>query len=81
MVEKFSRELKLDAAQKDAVRAVLESRRESMRAFKKETGARFDEIRLSMDSEIKKVLTPEQQKAFDAMHERMAARRRRAEER
>jgi len=75
MLEKLSRGLNLDTAQKDAVRAVLDSQRTKMEALHQETSSKFNDIRLSFNAEIKKLLRPEQQKIFDAVAARWEARR------
>ena len=77
MLEKFSKELKLDAGQKEAVRVILESRRDEMKAFRQETHKKFDALRLAMHADIKKILTPEQQTRFAGMAARWESPRKR----
>jgi len=67
MLENLSRQLKLDPAQKDAMKKVLDSQHERLQAFHKETSAKFEEFRLSFEADVKKILTPEQQALFDKL--------------
>jgi hypothetical protein len=71
---KLSAELKLDAGQKEAVRAVLESYRAQMKALHDGSSKRFEEIRASMRSDVAKLLNPEQQLRFQDMQARWDAR-------
>lgn len=77
MLKKFDRELKLDAGQKAAVKAIITGHREKMMALHEKTSGAFQDIRLSMHGEIAKVLNPDQRKKFDEMKARWEARRRR----
>lgn len=74
MLENLSRELKLDGGQKDALKKVLDAQHERMLAFHKETSARFEEFRRSFESDVKKILTPEQQARFEALSARWQKR-------
>lgn len=77
MLKKFDRELKLDAGQKAAVKAIIAGHREKMMALHDKTSTAFHDIRQSMRAEIAKVLNPEQQKIFDEMKSRWEKRRNR----
>lgn len=70
---KFSSELKLEAGQQDAVKAVLESYRTQMKALHEDHAKRFEEIRTSMRNDIAKLLSPEQVKRFQAIQARWDA--------
>ncbi|OGS39331.1 MAG: hypothetical protein A2506_06015 [Elusimicrobia bacterium RIFOXYD12_FULL_66_9] len=73
-VEKLSRQLKLDAGQKDAVKVLLEADRVKFAALHDELMARFKTLRGESRTEIRKLLTPEQQVKFDEMTARLDAR-------
>ena len=70
-------ELKLDAGQKDAVKAVLETYRSQTKALHQETTAKFTQIRASMRQDVDKLLNPEQQKKFQEIQSHWDARRQR----
>ena len=75
VLQKFSRELGLDPKQQEAVKAVLERHREKTMALHKESGAKFEAIRLSLRTDIEPLLNPEQRAKFEAMIVRWDARR------
>ena len=75
LLNKFSSELKLDAGQQEAVKAVLESYRAQMKALHEGHAKRFGEIRASMHGDVAKLLNPEQLKRFQDMQARWDARR------
>lgn len=75
MVERFSRRLDLTPEQKTQVSAILEAKRQKMDVLRAEVNPKFEEIRNSTKKEIRKILTAEQQKKFDALEARRAARR------
>lgn len=77
MVEKMSRELDLDAAQKDAVKTLLESGRAKLDVLHKESVAQFEAMRAATRGDIRKLLTAEQQVKFDEMTARLEARNKR----
>ena len=73
MLDKFSRELRLEIGQRDSVKAVLE-------AFRPRFDTQNDrllELRTDMNKEITKLLNPEQQKRFQDMQARWEARHQR----
>jgi hypothetical protein len=74
LLAKFNAELKLDAGQQDAVRAVLDSYRIRMKTLHDDGFKRFDDIRASMRGDVAKLLNPEQQKRFQDMQARWDAR-------
>jgi len=70
MNERFERmrnELSLTEQQTTAVRTILDETRNEYRALRTELRPRFEEPRLKARSRIRALLTPEQQKKFDAM--------------
>jgi Spy/CpxP family protein refolding chaperone len=72
-LDKFNSELKLDASQQDAVKAVLGSYRTQMKALHEDHAKRFGEIRAAMRADIAKLLTPEQLKRFQGIQSRWDA--------
>lgn len=60
MLDRLSRDLKLDDRQKAAVSAVMDSKKADVDRLKAETFARLEAIRGSADEEMAKSLTPEQ---------------------
>ncbi len=77
MLERFSSELKLTPEQKDRVKVLLEAKRQKMETLRAEARPRYEEVRISTQTEIRKLLSPEQQKRFDRME--MEWKRRRAQ--
>ena len=67
MLEKFDRELGLDAGQRGKVEKILQDRRQKMKALKEESRPRYEQIRSSAQMEIRVLLTPEQRPKFDRM--------------
>ena len=70
MNERFERmrnELSLTEQQTTSVRTILDETRNEYRALRTELRPRFEEPRLKARSRIRALLTPEQQKKFDAM--------------
>lgn len=74
MIAKMSRELGLEAAQKDSVKAVFSSHREKFKAFQDESQAQFQQLQAALDADIEKVLDPEQRRKFAAYRARRQAR-------
>lgn len=74
VAERLARRFALDDAQKAKVEAIVTDRRAKMEALRAEIEPKFDKLREDSRAEIRKVLTPEQQKRFD---EHEAARRQR----
>jgi Spy/CpxP family protein refolding chaperone len=70
MHERFERmrtELNLTDQQTASVRTILDETRNDYRALRTELRPRFEEPRTKARSRIRALLTPEQQKKFDAM--------------
>lgn len=76
MVEKFSRDLKLDAAQREKLTAILERTHKRVMDLRKGVGPRFEAIRRETSAEIAKILTPEQAARFREMEKKWDARHR-----
>jgi Spy/CpxP family protein refolding chaperone len=75
MVEHLSRELGLSAQQKQQVGAIFEAKRPKMMTLHEEMRPKFEALRNATRDEIKKILTPEQQKKADVMEAEMEKRR------
>lgn len=73
-LEAFTRELDLDAGQREQVQRIAEryrpERDKQARAMFESCGAPLLGVKDRMDGEIRALLRPEQQQAFDAMRER-----------
>lgn len=65
--ERMRTELNLTDQQTAAVRTILDETRNEYRALRTELRPRFEEPRTKARSRIRALLTPEQQKKFDAM--------------
>ena len=75
MFEKMRRELDLDEQQSGEVRKILDETRNEYRALRTEARPRFDAIRQSARTRIRALLTPDQQRRFDARVAELDARR------
>ena len=75
MFEKLQRDLDLDERQAAEVRKILDETRNEYRALRSEARPRFDAIRQSARSRIRALLTPDQQRRFDARLAEKDARR------
>jgi Spy/CpxP family protein refolding chaperone len=73
MLDKFSRELRLEAGQRDSLKAVLEGYRPKFDALNEQMLA----LRRDMNLEISKFLTTEQGKRFQELQARWEARHQR----
>ena len=73
--EKMRRDLELTDQQAAEVRRILEQTRNNYRALRAEARPRFDAIRQSARTRIRALLTPEQQRRFDARVAEKDARR------
>jgi Spy/CpxP family protein refolding chaperone len=65
--ENMRRELNLTDEQTTAVRTIIDETRNEYRALRAELRPRFEEPRQKARAKIRALLTPEQQKKFDAM--------------
>jgi len=77
MVDRFSRDLKLDAGQRDKLTAILEKTHQRLMGLRKDMGPKFEVIRKKTSREIEKILTPEQVSRFREMEKKCDARRQR----
>ncbi len=81
LLDRFSSTLKLTLDQRAQVAAIMEAKRQKMDALRAEIRPQFQALRTSTSAEIRQVLTPEQQKTFDAMQEKQQARMKRFHDR
>lgn len=73
--EKMRHDLDLDERQSAEVRKILDETRNEYRSLRSEARPRFDAIRQSARTRIRALLTPEQQRRFDARVAERDARR------
>ena len=66
MFERMRRDLNLSEQQATEIRAILDQTRNDYRALRAEVRPRYDAVRQQARSRIRALLTPEQQKLFDA---------------
>ncbi len=74
MLKRFAKRLSLTDEQKVQVASVMEQKRAKMDALFKEMKPKFEQVRTETSGEIRKFLTPEQQKKFEVMEAEMAKR-------
>jgi hypothetical protein len=65
MLNRLASELRLDAAQQDQVKRILDDRRARLEAVHREARERFDKEQTDLHAAIRAVLRPEQQIEFD----------------
>jgi len=75
MFEGLRRDLSLTEQQATEIRAILEQTRNDYRALRAEVRPRYDAVRQAARTRIRALLTPEQQKLFDAKNAERDARR------
>jgi Spy/CpxP family protein refolding chaperone len=75
MFEHMRRELNLTEPQATEIRAILDQTRNEYRALRTEVRPRYDAVRQNARTRIRALLTPEQQKLFDARAAERDARR------
>lgn len=67
MLEKMRGDLNLNDQQSQQIRAILDDTRTQYRSLRTEVRPRYDSIRQQARTRIRAVLSPEQQKRFDAI--------------
>ena len=67
MLKRFDRKLNLSSDQEERLALILEQKRGKIDALRKEIRPKFEEIRNMTRTEIRQILTPEQQTKFDKM--------------
>lgn len=75
MVERFSRDLKLDAGQKAKLTVILEDTHHRFTELRGEVHPKFAAIRARTDAAIEKILTPEQVVTYRGLRKRNDERR------
>ena len=65
LLQRLTRDLELDATQREQVAAVLEASRERVQQLQRETRGRFDAEQQRLREEIRVLLGPDQQHRFD----------------
>lgn len=73
--EQLPERLNLNADQKAKVQQIFGDTREQLRALRKESEPRMNEIRRQADERLQQVLTPEQWQQFQTMQGEMRGRR------
>ena len=73
--EQMARRLNLSDDQKTKVQQILGDTREQVRALRRESEPKFDEIRRQADTRLQEVLTPEQWQQFQTERQQMRGRR------
>src|SRR5690349_14128722 len=75
--EQMARRLNLNDDQKTKVQQIFNDTREQVRALRRESEPKFDEIRRQADTRLQEVLTPEQWQQFQTERQQMRDRGRR----
>ncbi|HEV7903933.1 MAG TPA: hypothetical protein VGO96_08840 [Pyrinomonadaceae bacterium] len=75
MFENMRRDLNLSEQQATEIRAILDQTRNEYRTLRTEVRPRYDAVRQQARTRIRSLLTPEQQKLFDARAAERDARR------
>ena len=73
--EQMADRLDLNADQKTKVQQILSDTREQLRALRRESEPRVNEIRGQADARLQEVLTPEQWQKFQSIRHEMRGRR------
>ena len=73
--EQMAERLQLTADQKTKVQEILTDTREQLRAVRRESEPKMDEIRRQADGRLQTVLTPEQWQQFQSVRDEMRQRR------
>jgi len=72
LLERLTRDLDLDAAQREQIRRVLESSRERVEGLQREVRERFAAEQRTLHEQIREILTPAQRDRFERSLERRA---------
>jgi Spy/CpxP family protein refolding chaperone len=75
LFEEMRRALNLDEAQSAEIRTIIDRTREDYRALRSDCRPRYDALRQNARTRIRALLTPEQQKLFDARNAERDAQR------
>ena len=77
MLDRYERELDLNAAQKRKLAAILEVSRSEMGEIRKGVRGKLEAVARDTRTQIRELLTPEQQEKFNKLRERRRRRRHR----
>ena len=75
LFEEMQRALSLNEAQSAEIRTIIDQTREDYRALRSDCRPRYDALRQNARTRIRALLTPEQQKLFDARNAERDAQR------
>jgi len=75
LFEQISEKLQLNVDQKSKVQQIFSDTRDQLRALRKESEPKVNDIRKQADDRLQQVLTPEQWKQFQSMRDDMRQRR------
>ncbi len=81
LLQQFTAKLHSSPDQRAKVAAILEAKRQKIDALRADIRPKFEEIRTSTRTEIRQLLSPEQQQKFDVMDAKFEARAKRFRER
>ena len=81
MLERFSSKLHLTPEQRAQAASILEAKRQRLDSLREQARPQFDQIRVATSAEIRRLLTPEQQRQFDVMETEWQARMQRFRDR
>lgn len=73
--EQLSDRLKLSGEQKTKVQQIFSDTRDQLRALRKESEPKVNDIRSQADARLQQVLTPDQWKQFQTIRDEMRSRR------
>ncbi|MEK7475367.1 MAG: hypothetical protein AAB152_06980 [Candidatus Coatesbacteria bacterium] len=76
MVDRVSRQLKLDAGQREKLTAILEKTHHRIMRLRRDVGPKFEAIRKEASREIEKILTPDQVERYRELEKKWDARHR-----
>ncbi|PIQ83413.1 MAG: hypothetical protein COV75_07745 [Candidatus Omnitrophica bacterium CG11_big_fil_rev_8_21_14_0_20_63_9] len=81
LLTQLEAKLKLSPEQRTQIAVILDAKRQKIDALRAELRPKFDAVRTSTSADIRQLLTPQQQPAFDALEADWEARKARWRER
>ncbi len=76
IVEEMAQHLKMDAQQKEQLKAIVQQSRDRYRALSRQFQPQYEKIRAETNDSIRTILRPDQRKQYEATLEKMDARHR-----
>jgi Spy/CpxP family protein refolding chaperone len=76
IVEEMAQHLKLDAQQKEQLKAIVQQSRDHYRVLSRQFQPQYEKIRGETNEAIREILRPDQRKQYEATLEKMDARHR-----